>query len=80
MKLDPYLTPHAKINSESSPVVKIPGFHCCGLGSSPDRGIEIPQAAWCSQKKKLTQNVSNLNTTAKIIKLLRENTGIIFVT
>ena len=61
-------------------MVKIPGFHCCGLGSIPGRRIEIPQAAWHSQKKKLTQNVSNLNTTARIIKLLRENTGIIFVT
>ena len=31
-------------------VVRIPGFHCCGLGSIPGQGTEILQAA-CGQKK-----------------------------
>ena len=30
--------------------VRILGFHCHGWGSIPDRGTEIPQATWCSQK------------------------------
>ena len=34
------------------PVVRIWCFHCRGPGSIPDRGTEIPQAAWCGQKKK----------------------------
>ena len=33
-------------------VVRIPGFHCHGLGSVPGRGTEILQAAWHGQKKK----------------------------
>ena len=35
-------------------VVRIPGFHCCSLGSIPDGGAEIPQAVLCSQKKQVT--------------------------
>ena len=31
-------------------VVRILFFHCCGPGSIPDQGIEIPQAMQCDQK------------------------------
>ena len=31
-------------------VVRITGFHCCGLGSVAGRGTEIPQATWHGQK------------------------------
>ena len=30
--------------------VRIPGFHCHGLGSIPGWGTEILQTAWCDQK------------------------------
>ena len=33
-------------------VVRILGFHCCGLGSTPGGGTEIPQAISCGRKKK----------------------------
>ena len=33
-------------------VVRILGFHCCGLGSTPGGGTEIPQAILCGRKKK----------------------------
>ena len=33
-------------------VVRILGFHCCGLGSTPGGGTEIPQAIQCGQKNK----------------------------
>ena len=33
-------------------VVRIPGFDCCGLGSIPGQGTEIPRATWYGQKKK----------------------------
>ena len=33
-------------------MVRIPSFHCRGLGSIPGQGTEIPQAAQRSQKKK----------------------------
>lgn len=33
-------------------VVRIPGFHCHGLGSVPGQEIEILQVLVCSQKKK----------------------------
>ena len=33
-------------------MVRIPGFHCCGLDSVPGWGTEIPQAMWCGQKKR----------------------------
>ena len=33
-------------------MIGIPGFHCCGLGSVPGRGTEIPQAVQHSQKTK----------------------------
>ena len=33
-------------------VVKIPDFHCHGLGSIPGQGTEIPQAMWPKEKKK----------------------------
>ena len=32
-------------------MVRIPGFHCCGPGSIPGQGTEIPQAMEHSQKK-----------------------------
>lgn len=32
-------------------VVRIPGFPCCGRGSIPGVGIEIPQATLCSPQK-----------------------------
>ena len=35
-----------------SPVVRVRCFHCCGLGSVPDWGTKISQAARCGQKKK----------------------------
>ena len=35
-------------------VVRILGFHCCGLGSIPGRGTEIPQATCHGQKTKQT--------------------------
>ena len=25
-------------------MVRIPGFHCCGSGATPDQGAEMPQA------------------------------------
>ena len=33
-------------------MVRIPGFHCCGLGSIPPRGTEITLALQCCLKKK----------------------------
>ena len=30
--------------------VKILDFYCCGLGSTPGQGTEIPQAAWHKKK------------------------------
>ena len=36
-------------------MVRIPGFHCCGLGSVPGWGTEMLQAAWCGQKNKYKQ-------------------------
>ena len=33
-------------------VVRILGFHGCGLGSIPDWGTEISKAVWCGKKKK----------------------------
>ena len=36
-------------------VVRIPDFHCCGVGSIPGWGTEIPQAARRGQKKKKKQ-------------------------
>ena len=33
-------------------MIRIPGFHCHGLGSVLGPGTEIPQAMWHSQKKK----------------------------
>lgn len=40
-------------------VVRIPGFHGCGLGSVPGLGTEILEAAWCDQNK-TKQNLLNL--------------------
>ena len=34
-------------------VVRLPGFHSCGLGSGPGRGTEIPQVTWHSKNKKI---------------------------
>ena len=38
--------------------VRIPGFqvHCCDPGSIPVQGTEVPQAAQCGQKKKVSDN------------------------
>ena len=33
-------------------MVRILGFHCCGLGLILGGGTENPQASWCDQKKK----------------------------
>ena len=33
-------------------VVRIQGFHCCGLGSIPGQGTEILQAAQHGEKKR----------------------------
>ena len=38
-------------------MVRIPGFHCCGLGSVPGWGTEILQAVQCGQKKKKKKKV-----------------------
>ena len=43
-------------------VVRIPGFHCHGLGSVPGQEIEILQVLVCSQKKKKIQNKTEKNT------------------
>ena len=37
-------------------VVRILGFHCCGLGSIPSWETEIPQAMQLGQKKKKNEN------------------------
>ena len=42
-------------------VVRIPGFHCHGLGSIPGWGTEIPQDMWCGQKKKKSRHPINVN-------------------
>ena len=34
-----------------SPVVRIPGFHCRALGSSPGWGTKIPQDAVAAERK-----------------------------
>ena len=39
-------------------VVRIPGFHCRGLGSISGWGTEILQAAWHSQKKERKDGTS----------------------
>ena len=31
-------------------VLRIPGFHCCGLVSIPGLGTEIPEAAWLGKR------------------------------
>ena len=43
-----------------SPVVRILGLHCRGLGSIPGQGTEIPQTTRCGQKKKEKKS-SNLS-------------------
>ena len=45
-------------------VVRIPGFHCCGLGSIPGWGTEILQAMWGGQKTK--QNKTKQTNKQKI--------------
>ena len=37
-------------------VVRILNFYCCGRGSIPGQGIEIPQSVQCGQKKKKKKN------------------------
>lgn len=34
-------------------VLRTQHFHCCGLGSVPGQGMNIPQAAWLNRKKKV---------------------------
>ena len=34
-------------------MVSIRRFHCCGPGSIPGRGTEIPQAVWPKKKAQL---------------------------
>ena len=41
------------------PVVRIPGFHCRGLGSVPGQGTEILQVMWRGEKKKNTKNTKS---------------------
>ena len=38
-------------------MVRILGSHCCGLGTTPGQGMEIPQAVQHDQKKKKTSPV-----------------------
>ena len=38
-------------------LVRILGFHYCGLGLIPGGGTEISQAAWSGQKKKKKEEV-----------------------
>ena len=40
-------------------MVRIPCFYCHGLGSIPGGETEIPQATWCSQKKKKSRLLFN---------------------
>ena len=44
-------------------MVRILGFHSCGLGSIPGRGTEILHAVWCGQgeKTKQKQNKKQIN-------------------
>ena len=37
------------------PVVRTPGFPCCGPGSVPGQGTKIPKVTWCVQKKNYAQ-------------------------
>ena len=32
-------------------MVRLPGFHGCGLGSGSGRGTEIPQVTWHSENR-----------------------------
>ena len=47
-------------------MVRIPGFHCCGLGSVPSQGTEISQVAWCGQKKKKESRESRWEEGAEV--------------
>ena len=49
-------------------MVRIPGFHCCGLGSIPGQGTEIPQAAQHSTAKTNKQTKKDRDRKGKIDK------------
>ena len=48
-------------------VVRILGFHCHDLGSTPSQGTEIPQAAWYGQNKKQTNKQKLLQFMSKTV-------------
>ena len=53
-------------------MIRIWCFLCCGLGSIPDLGTEVPQSTQCSQKNKTKQKTKHTHThiqTKKIKKL-----------
>ena len=47
-------------------LVRIWCFHCCGLGSIPGWGTEIPQAVWCAPPPKKNQNQNQKKTEPKL--------------
>ena len=51
-------------------VVKILGFHCCGLGSISDQGTESLQAVWGGQKiekKNMLDHMTQLNVSQQFV-------------
>ena len=53
-------------------VVRTRCFHCRGPGSIPGRGIKIPQATWCGQKKKKKKKKKKKWKTKKKLKRVDE--------
>ena len=47
-------------------MVRIPGFHCCGPGSVPGQGTEIPQAVEHSQKTNKQTNYCLANKSVRV--------------
>lgn len=61
-------------------VVRIPCFHCHGPGLIPSQETEIPEATWCSQKKKSSSWVklsTPLNLHSNAVFLHIEIVGVI---
>ena len=52
-------------------MVTIPDFHCCGLGSIPGQGTEIPQAMTCGRKTNKQKNTVKNNNKAKITCIMK---------
>lgn len=51
-------------------MIRIWCFLCCGLGSIPDRGAEVPQGTQCSQNKTKQKTKRTHTKTDKKIKKL----------